>query len=165
MWNRWYVDRMRGIWWIWKLIVLFFPVPCEVTGSNPEFGDYSAVARGWGCAHKGFCNLAWCCMYDAHTMVPTPIAHSKQYWPTVLRLGRSLLGLVGQAPPPKRGGKSPIRHDGSVAAAAGGARWCLGSLLGFFVVSITRAGACVAGGPVVSCTGTFQNALGRSRTS
>ena len=31
--------------------------------------------------------------------------------------------------------------------ATGGARWCLGSLSGFFVISITHAGACVAGGP------------------
>ena len=32
---------------------MFFPVPCEVTGSNTEWGDCSAVACGLGCAHKG----------------------------------------------------------------------------------------------------------------
>ena len=33
------------------LIVLLFPVPCEVNGSNPEWGDYTAFACGWGCMY------------------------------------------------------------------------------------------------------------------
>ena len=66
---------MRGIWWNWKLVVLVFPVPCEVAGSNPEWGvivllpAVVAVPR---------CGIAACpgdvCMM--HMLVPTPITSS-----------------------------------------------------------------------------------------
>ena len=39
-------------------------------------------------------------------LLEQPHPHSKQYWPIGGRLGRSLLGLVGQATSPKPGGKS-----------------------------------------------------------
>ena len=90
---------------------MFFPVPCEVAGSNPERGGYSDVTCGCGCAVVPTWGFATCfgdvCMMRKHSSHP----HSKQYWPIVVRLGRSLLGLLGQAPSPQTGGgKSPIAH-------------------------------------------------------
>ena len=63
--------------------------------------------------------------------------------PLVLGRGPCFVGVAGTGVP----GASASEADAArTPAAAGGARWCLGSLLGFFAVSITRAGACVAGG-------------------
>ena len=61
------------------LIVLFFPVPCEVAGSNQEWGDYSAFACGCGCMHLPVFGDAF---GDACMMrIFSPHPHNKQYWP------------------------------------------------------------------------------------
>ena len=50
MWYRWNVDRIeRDMIELDVDCLLFFPV--EGTGSNPEWGDYSAFACGCVCMH------------------------------------------------------------------------------------------------------------------
>ena len=59
------------------MIVLFFPVPCEVTESNPEWGDYSASACGGVCMNLSVFGDAFgdACMIRSCS----PHPHNKQY--------------------------------------------------------------------------------------
>ena len=61
MWNRWDVDRMRGIWWSWKLIVLlFFPVSCMRDWVESRMGGLSAAMVGR--ANDLFVVVMLCCI-------------------------------------------------------------------------------------------------------
>ena len=81
------------------IVLLFFPV--EGTGSNPEWGDYSDVVCCWVCLHLAVFDDT----FGEVTFGPHP--HNKQYWPIAQRLGRNLLGLVGQATSPYPVGRAP----------------------------------------------------------
>ena len=86
---------------------LFFPVPCEVTGPNPEWGDCGAFACGCGCMYLPVFGDAFggACMM----LIFSPHPHNKQYWPIARAPGGAACWVLWGKPLPLVGGKSPIR--------------------------------------------------------
>ena len=84
---------------------LFFPVPCEVTGPNPEWGDCGAFACGCGCMYLPVFGDAFgdACMM----LIFSPHPHNKQYLPIARRLGAQPVGHCGASLFPLLAGRAP----------------------------------------------------------